>query len=306
MKITQWIPFKLSVFGAISWVFTACSAQGDVATVEAPCEEKFNSFWYDGAEIARYELSQERYGEARPGYAAFVFVTEPFRTTTQVKADTPEPNTTSVLKLNAMREFNTGIYEYNTMSSVFSPIDTESYPHALKLTTTVQDWCGHAFSQFNLKDTGYAFELRSYFESEGDVNDRIAAQGIWLEDEIWTRIRINPSELPLGDFEIIPSTLYQRFTHKMPQAEKAKGALSKKGKSYTYSLKYADIGRELSIQFDAEFPYVIRGWTESNGRSGTKTTAKLADKIERSYYWSLNKPGDERLRKKLGLKVSPN
>ncbi|MGB0370821.1 MAG: septum formation inhibitor Maf [Opitutales bacterium] len=284
---------------------SACSADGKEVALEAPSQEQIQNFWFDGAEISRYALTQERYGEERPGYAVFVFVTEPFRTTTQVKADTPEPNTTSVLKLNAMREFNTGIYEYNTMSSVFSPIDTESFPHALKLTTTIQDWCGHAFSQFNWKDDGYAFELRSYFESEGDVNSRIAGSDVWLEDEIWTRIRIDPTELPVGNFKAIPGTLHQRFAHIMPEAALAEGSISEKGKVVTYTMTYPALGRTLSIDFDASFPYTIRAWIESNLRNGAKTTAKLEDRIERSYYWSLIKPGDEKLRKQLGLAEEP-
>ena len=301
------IESKLRVLACFVWGITgiACSADAGNASLKAPSDEQIQNFWYDGAEISRFELKQERYGEARPGYAVFVFVTEPFRTTTQVKADTLEPNTTSILKLNAMREFNTGIYEYNTMTSIFAPIDTDAFPHALKLTTTIQDWCGHAFSQFNLEDEGYRSELRSYFESHGDINETILGTDVWLEDELWTRIRIDPTELPVGKFKVIPGSLHLRFAHLRPEAALAEGVIEQNGKLTTYTVVYSALGRSLSIDFDASFPHVIRGWTESGGRNGTKTIAKLVDRIERSYYWSLNKPGDSKLRKQLGLLEDP-
>ena len=284
---------------------TSCSAQTAAPNLTAPTEEQIQAYWFDGAEISHFELQQERYGEAHPGYAVFVYVTEPFRTTTQVKADTPEPNATPVLKLNAMREFNTGIYEYNTMTSVFAPVDIETYPRALKLTTSVQDWCGQAFSQFNLREGHYAFELRSYFESEGDVNTTIEEKNIWLENDIWTRIRLDPTGLPIGEFAAVPDSLYQRFSHKSPAAERAMGSLKRTREGQEYVIEYPNIGRTLVVRFGAEFPYKIQGWTESNSGGAVVTTAKLKEQIERSYYWSQNKKRDALLREGLGLTREP-
>ena len=290
------------VFGA--WV-TACIAQSSAPKLEAPTDKQIQEYWFDGAEISRFELSQERYGETHPGYAVFVYVTEPFRTTTQVKADTSEPNVTPVLKLNALREFNTGIYEYNTMTSIFTPIDMETHPRALKLTTSVQDWCGQAFSQFNLRDGQYAFELRSYFESEGDINAIIADKNIWLENDIWMRIRLDPTSLPVGEFAAIPDSLYQRFAHRSPSAERAVGTLKRTREGTEYVVEYPSLGRTLVVRFDAAFPFKIQGWTESNSRGAVVTTAKRTQQIERSYYWSLNKRKDDHLRKALDLSEAP-
>ncbi|MFQ3270854.1 MAG: hypothetical protein ACI9A1_001173, partial [Lentimonas sp.] len=117
------------------------------------------NFWFNGAEINRYELSQSRYGEQHPGHAEFIFVTEPFLMHQQVKDERGIDPSTDVLKLNALRTFNTGIYSYRTMTSTFRPIDLLAYPHALKTTTSVQDWCGHAYQQINRTTTGWAVEL---------------------------------------------------------------------------------------------------------------------------------------------------
>jgi alkaline phosphatase len=45
-----------------------------------------------------------------------------------------------VLKLNMTREFVTGVYPYNTMLSVFTPVEVEA--RSPKLTASVTEWCG--------------------------------------------------------------------------------------------------------------------------------------------------------------------
>lgn len=139
-------------------------------------QSEFADYWFNGvAEISSYELQQVRYGEIRQGSAVFVFVTEPFSAAKQVKLDYPEnmgEDNIAVLKLNAIRKFNTGIYDYSMMTSVFTPIAIEQYPHTLKTTTSVQEWCGHTFTQFNLKGNKYEVKEFSYFESEGDINKK--------------------------------------------------------------------------------------------------------------------------------------
>ena len=47
-----------------------------------------------------------------------------------------------ILKLNQSLKFNTGIYPYSVMMSAFQPVDRNNYPHAVKVTNTVQEWCG--------------------------------------------------------------------------------------------------------------------------------------------------------------------
>jgi len=55
------------------------------------------------------------------------------------------------------------------------------------------------------------------------ANDEISLQ----EDEIWTRIRLNPHTLPTGDIEIIPGKQFARFRHFKLKAEKATATLKR-------------------------------------------------------------------------------
>lgn len=255
------------------------------------------NFWFNGAEISRYELSQARYGENHPGHVEFIFVTEPFLIDKQVKHESGPGDSTDVLKLNALRTFNTRIYSYRTMTSTFKPIDLDRFPHALKSTTSAQDWCGQAFQQINRRDDGWRLRLFSYFQKERDQDRELSSA--WLEDELWVLLRLDPSRLPQGTFEAIPGALHTRFAHQTVEAVPATGRLSAGQEQSTYALHYPEDERRLKITFDTAFPHIIRGWTDTSPR-GT-TTAVLEDRIMNSYYWSENQPEDRAKRKQLGL-----
>lgn len=271
----------------------------------------FDQYWYNGeAELNSYTLEQARYGEVHEGEAVLVFVTEPFSKSKQVKLDNPEANPqdeVSVMKLNLTKKFYTGVYPYSIMQSSFTPIDLATYPHTLKVSTSSQEWCGHSFTQYNLQDKGYRVQQHSYFESEGETDQNLPK--VLLEDEIWSRIRINPSDLPTGKFDILPGSIYVRLRHTGFKAEQVIGSLevAKSNKDWmTYRLEYPASKRDLSIHFSKDFPHQIQGWEESY-RSGfgsgakklvTKATLKKSIRLD---YWNKNGVADAKYREVLGL-----
>ncbi|MFT4737468.1 MAG: hypothetical protein ACI8QD_000903 [Cyclobacteriaceae bacterium] len=266
--------------------------------------DAFSKYWYAGeAEITSYELQQARYGELRKGHCVMVFVTEPFSRAKQVKLDRASQSSenVTVMKLNFIKKFNTGIYPYSMMTSSFVPVSFDKYPDAMKVTTSSQEWCGHTFTQLNLDDDAYRFREFSYFESEGDREVELEVD--WLEDELWQRIRLDPSGLPLGQISILPSTMYARLGHKSPVALSAMATLSVKQsiaddakEIYEYKLNYPD--RTLAIRFEKDFPYAIVGWEETY--QGLTTTASIIRRIK-SPYWQKNANKDEYLRTELGI-----
>ncbi len=265
--------------------------------------EAFKAYWYAGeAEISSYRLKQARYGEMRDGHAVLVFVTEPFVRDKQVKADRSNPGNVSVLKLNSSRKFLTGVYPYSIMSSTFSPVKEAG--HALKVTNSVQEWCGQVFAQLNNRDQ-FQLQSFSYFESEGD--EAINLPKNWLENELWNLVRINPEELPLGDIKVIPAFEYLRLAHRNFKAYEAKASKASGDGMTTYTLEYPELQRELRIRFQSDFPHRIEGWEESY-QSGFGSQAKaLSSSAERittlkSPYWRKNSNKDEYLRDSLGLR----
>ncbi|MEM9218313.1 MAG: hypothetical protein AAGD25_28725 [Cyanobacteria bacterium P01_F01_bin.150] len=284
-------------------------AQEVTALAPQPVPE-FGDYWYKGeAEITSYSLEQARYGEIHNGQATLVFVTEPFSKRKQVKLDYPDQNRNdevSVLKLNTTKKFNTGIYPYSMMSSIFSPVDLAQYPHALKLTTSSQEWCGQTFLQLNNQDQSYEVDARSYFEQEGD--ERLSLDKTWLEDELWTRLRMNPDALPVGKVSMIPSTFYTRLRHTDIGAVEAIATFTNDATNpqlKTYTLEYPSQSRTLSIYFESSFPYAIQGWEESypSGFGASKMLTTKATAINRimSDYWAHNRNADLPLREELGL-----
>ena len=273
-----------------------------------PAVEGFAETWYDGlAEVNRYRLTQNRYGAAREGEAVLIFVTEPFLVHGQVKADDPEdPHAIPVLKLNSTRSFLTGVYPYSAMTSAFSPVGVELRPLPLKVTTSIQEWCGHTFSQLNLEGRNYRSEVHSYFEVEGDAQRYLPAA--LPEEGLFARIRLGPELLPTGDREIIPSQLYSRFHKFVPRPCPAALALQSVEKSEfsakphrLYRVQYREIDRTLTIAFDPAPPHRILGWSESQKDTSQPATVALLAHTERLPYWEKNKPGDEALREKMGF-----
>lgn len=258
-----------------------------------------SEYWDSGlAEISRYELTQGIYGTLHKGEAILLFVTEPFATESQVKDDSGrDPSAERVLKLNAFKRFNTGIYDYSIMTSVFSsPQATKTYP-TYKVTTSVQDWCGQIFNQWNQRNGAWESELRSYFQAAGDKDDTLNL--VAHEDGIWNRLRLNPLSLPQGELEMIPSSAFLRLRHKALKSYKVKATLN----SGSYTLHYPELNRTLTIQFEAGAPYEITGWEESYPDRGDKLLTTKAKRTHdlRSYYWEQNQPSFLKLRKKLGL-----
>lgn len=267
-----------------------------------PLSKEFKAYWYAGdAELTSYKLEQARYGEIREGKSVLVYVTEPFLPEIQVKANQNGTSNVPVLKLNATKNYLTGIYPYSIMSSTFYPVYDNQ--HALKTSLSVQEWCGHVYAQLNNRD-GFEFTSHSYFEGEADQN--LTIEKTWLENEIWTKIRVNPEDLPLGELEIIPSLEFFRTKHQEVKAHKALASISENGNLKTYTVKYATVERSLSITFSSEFPYSIESWTEefkSGFGPNAKTMVSKATKLKtlKTPYWQQNSNAFLHLRDSLAL-----
>lgn len=268
-----------------------------ITALTVHADQKIQDFWFAGAEISSFKLSQSRYGSNHPGHAELIYVTEPFLIERQVKNENGKAASTPVLKLNALTTFNTGLYSYRTMTSTFRPIDLAEFPHALKSTTSIQDWCGQAFQQFNHRNKGWSVELRSYFENAGDQNFKLP--GDHLEDELWITLRLDPGKLPQGEIQVIPGAVFARFHHQQIQASKANAILTKSGESSIYTISYPTLGRKLAIHFDTAFPHIIRKWTEATSKGSTE--AILSKRLMNVEYWNLHNPQDASKRKQLSL-----
>ncbi len=269
---------------------------------EKPISEAFKTYWYAGeAEITSYKLQQARYGETRDGEAVLIYVTEPFLPEIQVKADASHSDNVPVLKLNTTKNYLTGIYPYSIMTSTFYPVHDNQ--HAIKVAFSSQEWCGQVYAQLNNREQ-FDVMSHSYFESEADQNLKL--EKTILENEIWNKIRIDPANLPVGAFDVIPSMEYIRLSHKELKAYKANLTLSTTEGMSTYEINYPELERTLKINFSTDFPHAIQGWSETassgfgeNAKQMTSTATKM--KTLKTPYWQQNGNKDLSLRDSLGL-----
>lgn len=291
----------------IIFTITSChesaSSQGGSKTVYE--SDQFRNYWYAGkAEVNSYTLSQARYGDLHDGNAVLIFVSEDLSRDKQVKLDNPDVSykeKINVLKLNFMKKFVTGIYPYSMMLSTFTPINRNQFPNSIKASMSSQEWCGHVYTQMNLRKNSYDVMGYSYFEKEGD--ERFSLERNTLEDEIWNIIRIEPDALPLGEFKIIPGLFFTRLSHRDLKVESAVANKEESENDLTYTINVGNGERILSIRYEKSFPHKILGWTEEykdlDGKVRT-TEAKLSKTLV-TQYWKENKNQFRILRDSLNL-----
>ncbi len=308
--------FKSAYFIFLLFIFTACDGQVNTSannSLEQSLPDEFSKYWYAGkAELNHFDLSQIRYGEKRQGEAVLIYVTEDFLTEEQVKREFSDAKSVSVLKLNYLKKFITGIYDYSIMTSIFTPIEFRKHPATLKLTFSSQDWCGQSFAQMNMRNGKLNYEQRSYFQAEGDISESIVAT--YVEEDVWTRMRLEPQMLPLGKIKMVPSLEFMRLNHKDLKAYDAVATLvlqvnetNTKGEKelYIYSISYPELDRTLKIACQSIFPYKILSWEETENASDPSKamiTKAVSTNLKRLPYWELNKNANQSYRDSLGLK----
>jgi hypothetical protein len=280
----------------------------------------FWSVWGDGqAELSGYELTQPRYGKLRRGVAVAIFVTETFSNSARVKADPgkhPRSDEFPVMKLNLIKDYQTGIYDYNDMLSAFialAPLNGRAAGSPTKIAFSSQEWCGQVYSQTLFDSVAARLTSHSYFDGEADQQRQLDyPPGGVSEDTLllWARGMARPAIAP-GESRTVPllmSLVRSRQSH-VPMAW-ASAALTRSAApskvtvpagSFEVETLSAEIagGATLAISVEKAAPRRIIAWQSSTGeRAALLNSARLK-------YWQLNTPEGERELKKLGLSPRP-
>ncbi len=276
--------------------------------------EVFWRHWSDGkAELSGYALVQPRYGELRPGRAVMIYVTEPWSRSRGVKVDAYDranPDHTIALKLNAVRKFQTGVYDYSVMTSVFSdPLDRFK---PMKITFSMQEWCGSVYEEDRFDGGGASVSLRSYFEGETGEHQLAGDEGeeVVSEDALWIALRglgAEGLERPGGEVTLLPAAMDRRFRHVAPSLVASRVTWSEAPSSVEVPAGRFEVhtarwtrgsGVTCGAQVEAAWPHRLIGWSCSDGEEAKLTgTTRMA-------YWGTHGEGDERLLKELGLAPS--
>lgn len=277
--------------------------------------DEFWSHWGDGkAELASYDLEFPRYGETRHGTAVLIFVTEPFTVEPRVKADGPNAETGpvfQVIKLNLVRDFPTGIYDYNTMTSTFVGLEPFAGLPAgapAKVTFSSQEWCGQVWEQAVFHPEKVEVVSHSYFGAEGDQAFTIdRTSDLWTEDQLfhWARGFALPVAADHGaKVKMLPTLLETRLSHEPPVARQV--TLRRDIRREVIEVPPGEIeadvheaaaagGKTWTFWVETAAPHRIIQWTTSDGETGKlRGSARLP-------YWKMNASQYRSALKEIGL-----
>lgn len=301
-------------------LLVACSPGATRATGGPPRGEPsrapagFWDHWGDGrGELAGYRLTQPRYGELREGEAVLVTVTEDFRPDAYVKAERGQRDAFPVVKLNEVRDFATGVYDYNVMTSTFVPLDgrlARGLP--VKVSFTSQEWCGHVWASLAIRPEGARHEWRSYFDGEADGDEPVdVPEGGIVGDALPLLVRGLAGELVgPGETRSVPywpRSIDSRFQHRGPAWSTATLSREAEPRSRTVPAGTFEVsrttlaveGRTFSWDVAVDAPHTLVAWSVSDGERGELTG------VTRMPYWQRHDPGQEGLRRELGLGPVP-
>jgi len=297
--ISRWFPV-LVLLGVATLV------TGAPAT---PPADPFDAWWHDGkAELDGYHLVVSRYGQDRRGSAVMIFVTEPFSASKHVKVDDYRKNPSDVidvLKLNLVRDFQTGIYDYNTMVSTFV---RSSNLEPVKIVFSSMEWCGSVYEELIFGAKEIRGSYASYFENESGPVVLARPTGGLTEDELFIRVRgLHRDFLAAGErrtVPFLPGAFYSRLSHHRQEWIQASVSRSKEPVAVTvaagtfnamlYDIQTSD-GRAGQFWIEDAYPHRIVKWSLPPDISG-----ELAGS-QRLEYWRLNAEGGEKYLKDLGL-----
>jgi hypothetical protein len=275
----------------------------------APFDKTFWDHWGDGkAEVSGYELTFPRYGELRQGTAVLIFVTEPFSDSKRVKADpgkNPKSDEFQVMKLNVVRDFPTGVYDYNLMTSVFLGLEPfggkglrgqQAAGTPAKISFSAQEWCGQVYEQALFRKDSVNTLWHSYFDGEADGNSQLpfpekgaSEDALFLWARGWANPRLNPGET--RDVPLLLSLVTSRLNHtplvwKNTKLSRGLTSESIKVPAGTFAAEVwtaeTEGGPAWTFHVEAVAPHRILKWTTSEGEQG------LLKKSERLPYWKRN------------------
>lgn len=307
----------LSPRGRMTRVSVAAALLSTLVGAAAPQPSReFLKYWKSGlAELSSYDILAERYGEMRKAQGVMVFVYEETNSETRIKVETgktPEARRIPTLKLNNILKFNTGIYDYSVMTSVFAGLSGSVVKRPfqpLKISFSSQEWCGNVYHHLLPMPSGLVSELHSYFEAEGDSRTTLSyPQGeLYYEDELPILVReLDGIFMEPGTsrtINLMPSLWGRRKQH-APLAISS-GTLTKAGPD---TLRLSGVNRAsmkwtleqggvtTTYHVESAPPRTLLAWENSRGETG-----RLIKSLRKTY-WKRNGNKDEPLRKELGIR----
>jgi len=254
-----------------------------------------SALWDDGrAEIDAYDATIRRYGVLRPFTAYLIAVKEDFSKKQLVKADPGHDpgDLFTVLKLNHVINYQTGIYSYHQMASCF--FDRSSMD-LVKFSLTSNEWCGNTYKEFTRRGGKGALHVHTYWDSQAEATyDVPVGPDVVFYDQLPLWIRSLPQRPGTArSLRLVPTQIDGRGTPPVTvpatlSARREERIVAPAGefRALRWELLAGDERPDV-YWTSLHDPYVLVAWDRADGGSyRLKWTQRLA-------YWTLNRPGDE-------------
>ena len=292
---------------------------GSRPTAAQSSEPSFDARWHDGrAELDGYTYTITRYGHPRRGQAVMIYVTEPWSLSKRVKVEDAAKNPSDVfdvLKLNLVRDFQTGIYDYNTMLSLF--VKTTDFS-PVQITFTSAEWCGNVYAKLQFENETVNETLYSYFEDESGTRALERPADGLSEDALFILMRgLRGEFLAPGAHRTVPllsGMLDARLRHRpleWASADIARNAepvsVRVPAGSWSNAVHFTVTlpnGRTGEFWVEPDRDHRILKWTWMHPDPGEASESGELSGTLRTAYWKENGPGKEALLKQLGLRPS--
>jgi hypothetical protein len=217
------------------------------------------------------------------------------------------------MKLNLVKDFSTGVYDYNDMLSSFLALTSVNGRPPGTLTKAVysrQEWCGSVMQLAWFDPGKIRTQLHSYFDGEGDRARELPYPASSLVEDavhIWVRgwggPQLGPGEQKAVQF--LTSTEPGKGSLEWTTAQLKRSPVAKRIQVFNqfieaekFTVQVANgLTKDYYVERDA--PRRILRWEFSNGEKG-----QLIRSV-RMKYWELNKKGGEGALKDLGLIPRP-
>lgn len=261
-----------------------------------------NPLWDDGrAEFSTLTGTTSRYGQTRATEARLIVVKEDLLRGALVKSDAgPVPGrTVEAIKLNFVADFQTGVYTYHQMASVFFNRRTLE---VLKEVTSHTEACGITYVRVGPENGRWMHHAHSYWEGEADREVPLAwpADGehlFWDALPVSLRQYVHAGREPFDrDIWVLPTQLSGRSPIESTRPVHARLSMRSGGTLEVPAGRFTARRFDLvtpkgtdTFWFDERPPYLLLRVDTAAGRHlALKQTLRLD-------YWNHHMNGDEKV-----------
>lgn len=229
-----------------------------------------HEWWEDGlAEVAEYNLQQQRYGQTWEGRGTLIAVREFMDPQRAVKST--NGTGTPVIKAHLQRQFQTGNYPY---SQSMSALIDRQYGRPQRFLMSSHEWCGTAGKSW--VNQGYDSTLRamSYFNGHGDTRQdldlgehAVLADTLWL----WVRAWVAAGQPALANLAVVDSQIEAKTVSTTPRPATISAKKTQHGGGWFSAgtpvwRVVVERGKQRDIFLvDQEHPHRLRRWQDSQG-----------------------------------------